>query len=65
MAKKSKPAAKPAAAIQGTVRCMWEGRDMPPSVALINSFKYTQLGNHIGTAEVTRATAPKAKWKLR
>jgi enoyl-CoA hydratase/carnithine racemase len=58
-------AAKPAAAIQGTVRCMWEGRDMPPSVALINSFKYTQLGNHIGTAEVNRATAPKAKWKLR
>lgn len=48
-------AAKPPAAIQGTVRAMWESRDMPPSVALKNGLKYTQVGNPIGKAEVDRA----------
>lgn len=58
-------ARKPATAIQGTVRAVWEARDMPPSIALVNSYKFTQIGNAIGTAEVDRKTAPKAKWTLR
>ncbi|MDB5420851.1 MAG: enoyl-CoA hydratase/isomerase family protein [Brevundimonas sp.] len=48
-------AAKPPAAIQGTVRAIWESRDMPPSVALKTALKYTQVGNPIGKAEVNRA----------
>ncbi len=58
-------AAKPAAAIQGSVRAIWESLDMPRSVAVANALKYCQLGNAIGRAEVDRAKVPKAQWKLR
>jgi len=58
-------ATRPAAAIQGTVRAIWEGMDLPRSQAVLNALKYCQLGNPIGTAQVDRATAPKAKWILR
>lgn len=58
-------ASKPSAAIEGTVRVLWEARDMPPSMAITNSYRFTQIGNHLGQAEVNRATAPKAKWRLR
>ena len=58
-------AAKPAIAIQGTVRALWESRDLPHSQAIINALKYCQIGNELGTAEVNRATAPKAKFKVR
>jgi enoyl-CoA hydratase/carnithine racemase len=58
-------AAKPSAAIQGTVRAMWEARDLPQSLAVKNAMKYTQLGNHLGQAEVDRWSMPKAKWVAR
>jgi E-phenylitaconyl-CoA hydratase len=31
--------------IQGTVRAMWEARDVPPSVALRRGMAYTHIGN--------------------
>jgi len=58
-------ALKPAAAIQGSVRAFWESRDLPPSLAVKNAFKYPQLGNAFGRAEIDRATAPKAIWRAR
>jgi len=58
-------AAKPAAAIQGTVRAIWESLDLPRGPAITNALKYTQIGNPIGTAQVDRARVPKAKWRLR
>ncbi|NMJ44443.1 enoyl-CoA hydratase/isomerase family protein [Roseomonas sp. JC162] len=58
-------AAKPAAAIQGSVRAIWEALDMPRHAAMTNALKYTQLGNPIGRAEVDRWSAPKATWRLR
>ncbi len=58
-------AAKPAIAVQGTVRAIWEALEMPRSVAINNALKYTQLGNPIGMAQVDRGTAPRAKWTLR
>ena len=58
-------AAKPAAAIQGSVRAIWESLDMPGAAGVRNSLKYTQLGNAIGLAESARNPAPKAKWTLR
>ena len=58
-------AAKPAAAIQGSVRAIWESLDMPGAPGVRNSLKYTQLGNPIGLAESARNPAPKAKWTLR
>ena len=31
--------------IQGTVRAMWEARDLPPSLAARHGMSYTHLGN--------------------
>ncbi|MDB5986497.1 MAG: enoyl-CoA hydratase/isomerase family protein [Nevskia sp.] len=50
----AKIAAKPPAAIQGTVRAIWESLDTPRSIALQTALKYTQLGNPIGMAQVDR-----------
>lgn len=58
-------AAKPAAAIQGTVKAIWESLDMTRSQALQVGLQYTQLGNPIGTAEVDRATIARPQWTLR
>jgi enoyl-CoA hydratase/carnithine racemase len=58
-------AAKPPAAIQGTVKAIWDSLDMTRSTALQVGLGYTQLGNPIGTAEVDRATFAKPKWQLR
>jgi enoyl-CoA hydratase/carnithine racemase len=58
-------AAKPPAAIQGTVRAIWEAQDLPHAAAVANALKYTQLGNPIGKAEVDRATTKTPPWKLR
>lgn len=47
-------AAKPPAAIQGSVRAIWESLDLPRTVALQQGLKYCQLGNPLGTAQVDR-----------
>ena len=49
-------AAKPAAAIQGTVRAIWESIDLPLSVARERGLAYCQLGNPLAAGEVDRAT---------
>lgn len=55
-------AAKPAVAIQGTVRAIWESLDMTRSAGLATALKYPQLGNPAGKAEVDRwAVMGKAK----
>lgn len=38
-------AAKPAQAVQGAVKAMWEALDMPYSVAVRNGYKYPQIVN--------------------
>jgi enoyl-CoA hydratase/carnithine racemase len=58
-------AAKPPAAIQGTVKAIWDSLDMTRSTALQVGLGYTQIGNPIGTAEVDRATFARPKWRLR
>jgi enoyl-CoA hydratase/carnithine racemase len=58
-------AAKPPAAIQGTVKAIWDSLDMTRSTALQVGLGYTQLGNPIGTAEVDRAAFARPKWRLR
>lgn len=50
----AKVAAKPPAAIQGTVRAIWESLDTPRSIAIQMALKYTQLGNPIGLSQVDR-----------
>ena len=57
-------AAKPAVAIQGTVRAIWESLDSTRSQALRQGLSYTQLGNPIGKAQVDRASVGR-KWEMR
>ncbi|HEY0538197.1 MAG TPA: enoyl-CoA hydratase/isomerase family protein [Actinoallomurus sp.] len=58
-------AAKPPAAIQGTVRAIWESLDAPRTHALRTGLAYTQLGNPIGQAEIERSAVPRRDWNLR
>ena len=58
-------ASKPPAAIQGTVRSIWESLDSTRTQALRTGLSYTQLGNPVGQAEVERNAVPRRKWTLR
>jgi enoyl-CoA hydratase/carnithine racemase len=58
-------AAKPAVAVQGTVKAIWEAADMPRTAAVRGAFKFTQIGNPIGLAEAERTGVPKGKWVSR
>ncbi|WP_030326369.1 enoyl-CoA hydratase/isomerase family protein [Streptomyces sp. NRRL B-3229] len=58
-------AAKPPAAVQGTVRAIWESLDATRTQALRTGLSYTQLGNPVGTAEVDRSAVPRGQWTLR
>lgn len=57
-------AGQPAAAVQGTVKALWQSLDVNRSQALATALLYTQVGNPIGTEEVDRDAAKPAKpWK--
>jgi enoyl-CoA hydratase/carnithine racemase len=58
-------AAKPPAAIQGTVRAIWESLDVGRSTALARGMAYTQLGNPRSEPTVDRAAAPKQNFTIR
>ncbi len=45
-------ARKPPVATQGSVRAIWESLDLPRTAALRAAFKFTQLGNPLGRAQV-------------
>lgn len=49
-----KIAAKPPAAIQGTVRAIWESLELPRSAALAMGLSYTHIANPLGKAQVDR-----------
>jgi enoyl-CoA hydratase/carnithine racemase len=58
-------AAKPAAAIQGTLRAIWETHGLDRETAQRIGWHYTTIGNPIGKAQVSRATFVKPDWSLR
>ena len=58
-------AAKPPAAIQGSVRAIWESLDTGRSQALATGLAYAQLGNPLGTAEVDRAAHKGRSFEVR
>ncbi|MFI1927935.1 enoyl-CoA hydratase/isomerase family protein [Streptomyces sp. NPDC020377] len=58
-------AAKPPAAIQGTVRAIWESLDSTRTQALRTGLSYTQLGNPAGKAAIDRSAAPRGRWTVR
>jgi enoyl-CoA hydratase/carnithine racemase len=58
-------AAKPPAAIQGTVRAIWESLDSTRTQALRTGLAYTQLGNPLGRVQIDRAQVTRPEWTLR
>lgn len=58
-------AAKPPAAIQGSIRAIWESKDQGRSAALATGMYYTDLGNPIGKAQVVRSEVPTRKYEVR
>ena len=48
-------AAKPPAAIQGSVKAIWQSLDMGRSTALKNALKFPQIGNPVGIPQANRA----------
>lgn len=53
------------AAVQGTVKAIWDSLDGGRTDALRRSLHYTQLANGVETVKVTRSEGPKPQWKLR
>lgn len=54
-------AGQPPAAVQGTVKALWESLDLGRRQALATALMYTQVGNPIGTEEVDRTAVKPAK----
>jgi enoyl-CoA hydratase/carnithine racemase len=58
-------AAKPPAAVQGTVRAIWESLDVGRSAALARGMSYTQLGNPLSEGSVNRAAVGRRDFRIR
>ena len=58
-------AAKPPAAIHGSIRAIWESTDCTRSHALAAGMMYTDLGNPIGLAQVDRSQVPTRDYEVR
>ncbi|SHH04852.1 Enoyl-CoA hydratase/carnithine racemase [Jatrophihabitans endophyticus] len=58
-------ASQPAAAVEGTVKAIWQSMDAARNQALSTALLYTQVGNPVGTATVDRAAAKPSQWWLR
>jgi enoyl-CoA hydratase/carnithine racemase len=58
-------AAKPPAAVQGTVRAIWESLDVGRSAALARGLAYTQIGNPLSEDSVDRAAAARQEFRIR
>jgi enoyl-CoA hydratase/carnithine racemase len=57
-------ASQPAAAVQGTVKALWQSLDVGREQALATALMYTQVGNPIGTADLDRgAVKPAEVWR--
>jgi enoyl-CoA hydratase/carnithine racemase len=58
-------AAKPPAAVQGSIRAIWESRDTGRTHALATAMTYTTIGNPIGREQVVRSEVPTRKYEVR
>jgi enoyl-CoA hydratase/carnithine racemase len=58
-------AAKPPAAVQGTVRAIWESLDVGRGVALARGLAYTQIGNPLSEGAVDRAAVTRPQYRIR
>lgn len=58
-------AAKPTAAIQGSVKAIWDSLDMTRAQALHLAMTYTQLGNPVAEHQVNRSAVEKRQPRIR
>jgi enoyl-CoA hydratase/carnithine racemase len=58
-------AAKPTAAVQGSIRAVWESLDVGRSAALATGLLYTQVGNPLGMTQVDRSAIPTKDYEVR
>lgn len=58
-------ASQPPAAVQGTVKAIWQSMDQSRAQALQTALLYTQVGNPIGTEGVDRSAAKPVAWWTR
>jgi enoyl-CoA hydratase/carnithine racemase len=58
-------AGQPPAAVQGTVKALWQSLDVTRVQSLATALMYTQVGNPLGTADLDRASVKGAKPWLR
>jgi enoyl-CoA hydratase/carnithine racemase len=56
---------QPAAAVQGTVKALWQSLNVSRSQAMDSALMYTQVGNPIGTADLERSDVKPSKPWLR
>jgi enoyl-CoA hydratase/carnithine racemase len=61
----AKIAAKPAIAVQGSVRAVWESLDTGRNQALATAMSYTTIGNPIGKAQVDRSKVATRDYEVR
>lgn len=57
--------AKPPAAVQGSIRAIWESRDTGRSQALATAMSYTTIGNPLGKAQVVRSEVATQEYEIR
>lgn len=58
-------AEKPPAAVQGSIRAIWQSLDTGRTQALANAMPYTIIGNPIGMAQVNRSDVPTRTYEVR
>lgn len=58
-------AAKPAVAVEGTVRAIWETHGLDRQTAQAIGMHYTTIGNPLGIPRVSRDTFVQPRWTLR
>jgi enoyl-CoA hydratase/carnithine racemase len=58
-------ASQPAAAVQGTVKAIWQSMNAGRGQALSTALLYTQVGNPIGAASVDRGAGKPKRWWTR
>ena len=57
-------AGQPPAAVQGTVKALWQSLDLTRAQSLATALMYTQVGNPLGMANLDRAAAKRAQpWR--
>jgi enoyl-CoA hydratase/carnithine racemase len=58
-------ASQPTAAVQGTVKAIWQAMGLPRHTSLSTALMYTQIGNPLGVEGLDRSAVKPGSWSLR